>query len=393
MATVAGVLLAPAVAASPSSLSKSAQPVQDVFAGIDPKIAEAMRKQIAPGEAYKLLQPVVSQRIYSGYMSAVVEDDRLVLWWKGDLPAPVRVAVESARRIAPIEIRSAKYSRAELDAAADELVKVTAAAGIHSVAIRADGSGITVSKVPGSGPAALTDFGVPVDTKYEEMPKFTSRQNDSAPWWGGTWAINAKGSGECSIGFPVTNASAGQWIITAAHCATPPDLMRDGAREDIGRASIENWQHDILLVNASVMGAGQGYINTGGATDGTSVRIGGWQDSLPGEYYCQSGANSGSQTGAHVCGLRVEPNFMRELCDVDSDGDRFCATDLVAARNDSGGLAVRFADSGGPVYGLTTDNRAIARGVISGGGDNLRVMYFQDWRTIWDDFRVWPVTP
>ncbi|MFJ5987032.1 hypothetical protein [Lentzea sp. NPDC092896] len=387
-----GVLAAPAVAASPA-ISKPVAPEADVFAGIDPKVADAMRRQVAPGEAYKVIQPVVEQESSSGYMSSVVEGGTLVVWWKGDVPAAVEAAVEKAREIAPVEIRSAKHSRAELDAAADEVAGVRAAAGIHTVAIRADGSGITVTKVPGSGPAVLADLGVPVETRYDETPKFISRQNDSAPYWGGGWALNANGRGDCSAGFPVTNAAGGQWIITAAHCGTPPDVMRDGGRDEIGRASVENWQHDILLVTASVKGAGQGYVYTGGSLDGGSVRIGGWQDSLPGEYYCQSGANSGANTGAQVCGLRVESNFMRVVCGEDSDGDEYCATDLVAARNDSGANAAIFGDSGGPVYGLTTDNRAIARGTNTAVGDNFKVVYFQDWRTIWNDFGVYPITP
>lgn len=71
----------------------------------------------------------------------------------------------------------------------------------------------------------------------------------------------------------------------------------------------------------------------------------------------------------------------------------FCATDLVAARRDGEGDAVVHGDSGGPVYGLTTDNRAIARGTTTAKGDGFKVLYFQDWRTIWNDFGVWPITP
>lgn len=390
--TAVGVLAAPAVAASPST-SKQVAPVADVFAGIDPKVAEAMRRQVAPGEAYKVIQPVVSRESASGYMSSVVEDDRLVVWWKGDVPAVVSAAVEKAREVAPVEIRAAKHSRAELDAAADELVGVMDEAGIHSVSVRADGSGVTVTKLPGSGPAVLADLGVPVETRYDETPKFVSRQDDSAPYWGGGWMLNAKGTGPCSAGFAVTNQAGRGWLITAAQCATPPDLMRDGGEDDIGRASVENWQHDILLVDAPVWGAGQGYVFTGGRLDGGNVRVGGWQDSLPGEYYCQSGANSAAITGAQVCGLRVEADFMRVVCGEDSDGDEYCATDLVAARNDSGANAVVYGDSGGPVYGLTPDNRAIARGTNTAMGDNFKLLYFQDWRTIWNDFGVYPITP
>jgi hypothetical protein len=73
----------------------------------------------------RVIQPVVSQDSAYGHMSSVVEGDRLVVRWKGDVPAEASAAVEKARKVAPVEIRAADHSRAELDAVADELVEVS----------------------------------------------------------------------------------------------------------------------------------------------------------------------------------------------------------------------------------------------------------------------------
>jgi hypothetical protein len=181
-------------------------------------------------------------------------------------------------------------------------------------------------------------------------------------------------------------------MLTAAHCGTPYDAFNDGTGERMGFANRENWQHDVLLVSASVTGPGQGLVHTGAPNTSTAVRIGGWAHAVPGEVYCQSGVTTAREIGSQQCGLTVQPDFTKRFCGTDSDNEKVCISDLVSASIASG-LAARPGDSGGPVYGLSSDNRAFARGLVSASVDGGRTLYFQDFATVYNDMLVWPVTP
>jgi hypothetical protein len=80
----------------------------------------------------------------------------------------------------------------------------------------------------------VPEVGVPVEVVTSGEPELLTRIDDSAPWWGGSHMNNANGRGNCSSAFPVTNASGGQWMLTAAHCGTPYDAFNDGTGERMG---------------------------------------------------------------------------------------------------------------------------------------------------------------
>ena len=59
-----------------------------------------------------------------GYAGIGLVDDHVTLWWKGALPARVAAAVAAARRIAPVEVVGATYTRTELKKAAAKIAPV-----------------------------------------------------------------------------------------------------------------------------------------------------------------------------------------------------------------------------------------------------------------------------
>lgn len=387
-----GALLT-AVDATAGIEEKPTTPHADAFRGVPAEVVAMMKAQLEPSRAAQLLKNALPAG--GGFTNLLVDGDSVVLRWRGELPDQARSAVEQARKIAPVRVESARYSYAELEKAADDLADAVLTgpeSGARSVTILGDGSGLRVGTTTNAKNVSAPDVGVPVEFAPTGKFEFHTRNNDSAPWWGGGALNNANGRGGCTAGFPVTDGGGGQWMLTAAHCGTPPDTFRDGAGENVGQATREVWQHDILLVAAGVRGPSQGYLFTGGRDDHGAVRIGGWAHAIPGEVYCQSGITTAGAIGSQLCGLVVQPDFTRRVCGIDSDGDYTCASDLVAAATPSG-TSSRPGDSGGPVYGLSTDNRAFARGTVTGTPDGGRTMFFQDFATVYNDFGVWPVTP
>lgn len=382
-----------AVEATADINEKSTKPRIDAFMGVPADVVAMMKAQLKPSEAAQRLKNTLPGG--GGFANLLLDGDSVVLRWKGELPAQVTAAVQEARKLAPVRVEPAKYSYAELEKAADELADSLLTgpqSGARSVTILGDGSGLRVGTNGSQKIASAPDVGVPVEFATTGTFEFYTRNDDSVPWWGGGVMNNTNGRGNCSAGFPVTDNSGAQWMLTAAHCGTPPDAFNDGAGERMGPSTREVWQHDILLVAATVRGTSQGHLFTGGRDQNTAVRIGGWAHAIPGEVYCQSGVTTAGVIGSQLCGLVVQPDFTRRVCGRDSDGDFTCISDLVAAAVQNG-TSARPGDSGGPVYGLSVDNQAFARGTVTGTPDGGRTLFFQDFATVYNDFGVWPVLP
>jgi streptogrisin D len=264
----------------------------------------------------------------------------------------------------------------------------------YGVEIPVDGSGLVMSadaakvrttRLAAGRLAEVPSVGVPLTTVVRPRARFRGRLNDSPPWYGGARMYNMDSARfrpyMCSTGFGVRDGAGRHYILTAAHCATPPDRILDGARQSLGTASRENWQHDVLLVHVSSAGGRifDGGVGTGEFTKGVS----GWNWTHAGDYLCQSP----SVTGV-LCGIRVTDRLAISLCDYDSDNDYVCAVDLILART-TRNPAADYGDSGGPVFALD-GSRVRAVGTITGAvGANL---YFQDFGTAWRDFGITPIT-
>ncbi|SCL13719.1 Cellulose binding domain-containing protein [Micromonospora nigra] len=334
----------------------------------------AMLAQAPLVDAATGLKATVDRGGARGFAGLGLVDDHVTLWWKGALPADVRAAVATARRIAPVEVVAARYSRVELSAAATRLAPVTDRHdAVHRVRLRADGSGVEVAVEPGIAVPALPATGVPTAVVRTEELAPRSREDDAAPWSGGAriWA----GAG-CTSGFGVRDAgSTDTYVLSAGHCGDLGAQWTDGAGEPIGVQTHRNADHDTMLITTASPG---GHLYVGGSHDNVRARVVGWTEVFPGQLLCQSGATSAWTIGRPVCNLRVEFHY----------DDR---EDLVEATQLDGEDSARGGDSGGPVYAVNADGTVLAAGTTTrSAGPGFG---FQDFATARDDYGdIVPVT-
>jgi hypothetical protein len=359
------VLVSAPVAASPAPEQRTA-----TF-----QFPEIARKQIPLVQAASAIRKEVERGQYSGYAGIEIEDAQVAVWWKGELPAAVQRAVDAARSTAPVRVGAAKHSLNELRAAGTTLRSAYAAAQPR-VKYAVDGSRVVVAT---SGRAAMTrqllNVGVPVEIVEQGEKVLTSRRDDWAPWKSGADQIN--GRSRCTNGFPVRNGNNERFILTAGHCGSNGDQIRDGVGEFMGTFTADNDGHDLGLVRTS--GDVDNLMYVGGLDSNAVNTIAGWDWVFPGEYLCQSGGTSAREIGGPVCGLRVE-KFNTD------------PGDAVEARQVDGRPAVRGGDSGGPVYGPAGNGGVIAKGINSYtyiGNDTI--LGFQDFGTATRDYGIWIV--
>ncbi|MEU8658357.1 hypothetical protein [Actinoplanes philippinensis] len=354
----------PATAAAPPA---PPQPAAQRFAFP----AEA-RRQIPLTQAASAIRRTVEQGTNTGYAGLELQDDRVVLWWKGTVPAEVRQAVGTARRTAPVQIATAAHSLRELRAAGARLRG--SLTGKPRIKYAVDGSRVVVDTAGGAGltTARIPEVGVPVEVVDQGARVLTSRRDDWPEWKGGADQIN--GNSRCTTGFPVRNSSA-DFILTAGHCGSNGDQIRDGVGEFIGTFTGDRDDHDIALVHTPSGADNLMYV--GGLDSNVVTTVEGWDWVFPGEYLCQSGGSSARDTGGPVCGLRVEK------FNTDSG-------DAVEARQVDGRPAVRGGDSGGPVFGPSASGNVIAKGInnYTYVGNNT-ILGFQDFGTATRDYGIW----
>ncbi|MFC6017027.1 cellulose binding domain-containing protein [Plantactinospora solaniradicis] len=340
--------------------------------------SDRMTAQVPLIDAASIVRTAIETGNSTGYAGIGLVDDHVTLWWKGQLPARVATAVESARRTAPVEVAAATYSQVELKAAAarlDPVVRANPKDAAHGVKLRTDGSGLEIA-VTGTPNATLpklpaTGVRTTVVTRQPMVPR--SREDDAAPWNGGAriWA-----SYGCTSGFGVRDAGSGaNYLLTAGHCSEVGEEWRDGAGTPIGPATHKNQDHDTMLISTPTAG---GDVYTGGSHDEVRVRVTGWTEVFPGQFLCQSGSTTAGEIARPVCNFRVDFHYE----------DR---EDLVEATQLDGEEAARSGDSGGPVYAVKPDGTVLAAGTVTrSGGAGLG---FQDFATARDDFGdIVPVT-
>src|SRR5690349_3931505 len=167
-----------------------------------------------------------------GFNSIGFTADTVIIHWSGAVPANVTKAIERARRIAPVRVQVAQYSRIQLKAAArrigNHIDGLAATESMHSIYV-VNNNSIRVEVTPGydtfAAKAALPEVGVPVEVTEGEPIELTSRSDDSAPWKGGAFFHSLRDGrvrAGCTTGFGVYQ-SGHKYILTAAHCATAPD--------------------------------------------------------------------------------------------------------------------------------------------------------------------------
>ena len=175
-------------------------------------------------------------------------------------------------------------------------------------------------------------------------------------------------------------------MLTAAHCATAPDVAYQGYDgERMGPVTRESYQYDLILVDAP------GYFRMFDNVQPNGFDwklVLGWGYHATGEYLCHSSATSGV-----VCGLRTgySTNIVVPSSSPDSDGDwGYTIYGLIRTTQVNGQIAARGGDSGGPVFSLMGSG-VRAKGVVSAGGGST--MFFQDWADVIRIYGGYPVTP
>ncbi|WP_406346399.1 hypothetical protein [Streptomyces sp. NBC_00648] len=385
LATGAVVLSTALLGTAGQGTSANAEPREKRAVTVDEVVAKdtlsQMNRQRPLVAAADKIRWQLERGSYAGFAGIGLEQDRVALWWKGEIPVKVQRTIEEARRTAPVRVADARYSLNELRSASERLqAQLRKQPGLgHTVKIPTDGSGLVLAtdgtKRAGAAaspaPGALADTaGVPVRTVEEAPLKERSRDNDSFPWSGGALLKN-NGAPNCTSGFGVRNSSGAQYILTAEHCGKAGDRYTNGADAYIGSPGPANDPHDIMLIPTSDV---DNFMYTGGRGDERGVRVEGWDWVYPGEFLCQSGATSAGATGGPVCNLKVLYFY--------NDSE-----DLVEAEQTNGQEAARGGDSGGPVYSAAANGGAIAKGTVTRSlGARLA---FQDFGTAWRDFGVW----
>lgn len=321
---------------------------------------------------------------FSG-MTAVPEDRKVVVYWRGPVPPRVLDAVEAARKTAPVTVAQSRYSEQEL---VDRSLAIQDEQAVTSTGPNADGSGLTVEVSVSEEEArklpAIKAATVPVGiVPFVSAEAVFNRQDDIPPYWGGArWSSP---SGGCSTAFAVRVGTASA-MLTAGHCGANGQNGFDGGGDFMGVLSNKNATRDIMLIRTS--SAGRTY--TGGLFAATSIPVKGAQRSYVGNYVC----TSGSYTGMH-CPIRVNKVNMTINTNVGKMYPMVRATRTINAP------AVGHGDSGGPVIsyrGRTT----LAKGTISAGSTRLgpcglssgcyRTVYYADIRKTLDYYRISLIT-
>ncbi|MFC7723075.1 chymotrypsin family serine protease [Nonomuraea recticatena] len=385
---VSAVMVPPAEARLRAQDGKPIIEEKTPFGYIPADVREKMRAQEPLTKAASLLRWEVENNGHAGYANISLEPDGVALHWKGQIPPGMKTAMTQAGQHAKVRVVPARYSQAELRAATDSLfeyMKEHPGGPVRSVGVSQDGSAIEVGVVDSEAQTSTADLpktAIPVKTVRRAAPKLTSRLSDSAPYWGGARLWNPARQTKCTSGFGVKNSAGTEFLLTAAHCFTPPEQVETWTCcRTVGNATHETYWHDLLLVQTD---AGGRIYDGGVGTGEFSKSVYGWDWVYSGEYLCTSGSVSGV-----ICNFTQGNAFTFSYCDWDSDGDWTCMNDLLLAVQMDGLLAGLEGDSGGPVFSLRNDG-VIAKGIISGRNDH--VLIHQDFGTAWRDFGIVPIS-
>jgi hypothetical protein len=174
-----------------------------------------------------------------------------------------------------------------------------------------------------------------------------SRNNDTAPYWGGA-RIHIPGGAQCTSGWGVHGAR--DFLITASHCVNPnDDRMFTGANNLIGHVgTIHKKRWDVAFIRTN--SAPDIYVDKLGATSSGKIVVG-VHSPADGSNVCLSGSFEQRRCGIRIKGKRRLP-FGNTTVDV------------WVAHSKTGAVIVGQGDSGGPAF-ATRGGNPVARGLIS----------------------------
>lgn len=359
--------------------------------------------------ATKLFEAADGPRIFvdptsipdEGFSGIVVDAQarEVKLYWRdGRPPARIESVLAEARGIGTVRVLAAIYSRQQMMADMKRWIDAGTAA---SATPREDGSGIVIGVSGGAAagpPAAPAGVSLPFMIQYDVQigsllpedsdPAFTQgpdvlapfgRQNDIAPYWGGsrfwTYKLGLGWYGGCTFGFPTTyfDSSVGGWkpsMVSANHCM-PSALFwafsgqaNKDERKLIGLREATYLDPNLMLARDSVRiavptGTGD-RIYTGAWDSSTSRGVAGARWSFVGNYVRPSGASSGEH-GAQVGAVGSTIQFYE-------GGSLVTRSPVTSASAVLFNCVAALGDSGGPVFsysGAADDWRVFIQGHMS----------------------------
>ncbi|TWP54009.1 hypothetical protein FKR81_00070 [Lentzea tibetensis] len=394
-----------------SKPSQKSTAVPRALGEIIPARAQAQMAALRPAKAASdRIQATIEARRVTGLSAIMVDANGVDVYWKGELPADLLAQLTQAVGSVPLRVRPARYSRSELVAAHNTMVRAIVADPtglVNAVGIKPDGTALNVYVRAGAlvDPSALPAVGVAVSavplagrasaradgslargqtaTASPCANRYYCRAGDIAPYWGGA-RISTPISDNCTSGWAAhSTVDDRRYLLTAGHCANSgPEwgdigdtVWTDPARlHEVGKVRYKVTSHDVELIEAP---GGPG-IYTGGFTDDVANPVGGWERVRPNLPVCVSGA----MTAAVLCDYTV--------LDLDVSGvfDGELYESLVLAKSPSDQPCTRTGDSGAPVF--TLDGGVVwADGTLTGVQEpDCHYMYFQDFATAAADFQI-----
>lgn len=293
--------------------------------------------------------------------------------WRG---APPREVTDAAARTADgieVVVRAVRFSDAQLTAKAATLIESGRRPGGVPVAVvtkNQDLDGL-VAEVPATAAGRMDQtvaaselsrsLGVPVEVRAGQEWVSQTRRNDSAPWQGGGQLRFAANGNFCTAGFAVLTSGGAGRLLTAGHCNPgAASRVNDGAGEQIAAANTSRFDgnFDSLLIDPSASPGTVGKVFGGAWNAGTTasryqLHVGGSAAPSVGDTVCISGANSGEHCGRTITDTGVTYDCSGRVC-----------TGFIYSGS---GVTSVGGDSGAPVYAMRSDGRVSARGIHSGG--------------------------
>ena len=285
----------------------------------------------------------------SGLAGITIEAEvgQVRIYWKGELPPPVREAIDAEGRIVDVRVISARHSEQELLAAGTDILAEPEVTGVGPLP---DGNALLVSVAGDEESArdlpAIRNSSVPVVIAPFERPIFAAgRQADVSPYSGGSMYHRPLGNnfiGVCTTGFAVQVGNQRK-MLSAGHCADDGMTVYEGNGSGptvaMGQISGTSKPFDTLLIDADSAGAVFYGPYTSTLKKPVHLVINNYVNTL----VCTSGA----MTGQH-CGIRI--TSVNQAIKLQDDNDMlYTVFGLVRAEHKGKTVAAGKGDSGGPV--------------------------------------------
>jgi streptogrisin D len=365
----------------PSNNSRLA--VTDPMTAVPADDRAAMLAQEPLVDAASKIRAAVENGDSAGFSDLRLQDGKVVVYWRGELGPSMSAVVAEANKLAPVEVRAASRTRAELRAAAavvGAMLRGNPSGALHAVSIAPDGSGLVLGVRPRSAfnMSAMPVVGVAMQAREEEPLVLESRAVDSPAWFGAARIVNGDNGAGCSIGFGVrSTASSQRYVLTAGHCGRVGGRWLNGnSTLTVGTASAENVKHDLLLIPADAGGR----IYDGPFNAEFTKPVAAWDWVHNGESLCFSGA-----TSAVHCGAIVDKSFTT-ACGTDAYDRYECYDDLLSGHFANNAHITQAGDRGGPWFSIRSNGSVVAKGTHTGFAAGHFV--FQDFGTATRDFKI-----